>query len=269
MVRKRAALQRLRSAAVRLFVPDPLQERDLREPENAGSRLRRRRGPVVRRHRPRPGLRRAPQRSAAAHVHAVPDRRHGGGKPGDGLAHVPVFGGRRDGHRLASGASRRVRRRRRRAGLHRDDRRFPGRPHQPPAAPACTRRNTWTPGSGSSISSTTTAAPRSAFSWPMRGRRGRPSFHGRGTTSPSTRATGTSFRPRPGPTRRAIRCRRRWTGPIWTRSGTTSPARPKWRTGQGSTCSKSTWPTAICCRASSRRSPTCGPTNMAGRSGTG
>src|SRR5262245_57358789 len=68
-------------------------------------------------------LRRQHVCAGGAHVPAVPPARHDGRQPRRRLAHVPVLGGRRPAQRLAPGASRQSRHRRRRPRVHRDDRR--------------------------------------------------------------------------------------------------------------------------------------------------
>ena len=65
------------------------------------------------------------------------------------------------------------------------------------------------------------------------------------------------------------RCPRRWTVPTWRASRGSSLRRRRWRRAAASTCSKSTPRTAICCRPSSRQSPTIAPTNTAARWRTG
>ena len=92
---------------------------------------------------------------------------------------------------------------------------------------------------------------------------------GRGSTSRFRRGTGRSSLRRRSRTSPTARCPARWTGATWTWSATSSSGPPGWPRRRGSTCSSSTWRTAICSRASSRRSRTCGRTPTGGRSSTG
>ena len=113
------------------------------------------------------------QPAAAADVRADHAARAHHPQPRGGVADVHVFVQGRHRDRLAPGASRQPRRRRRRPRDHGDDRRAAGRPHQPAlrrhvCARACRRR-----GSASPISSTSTARPRSPCSSRMPAARAR------------------------------------------------------------------------------------------------
>ena len=124
MVRGRRALSASRSGAVQLFAADALAAHQPREFAAARQEVARRRRSVV----PAPRRRRR-QHGAAADVRAVPAARHAAEKPDRGVADGAIQGDRRLPDRLASRALRRARQGRRRAGLHRDDLRQPGRPH--------------------------------------------------------------------------------------------------------------------------------------------
>ena len=172
--------------------------------------------------------------------------------------------------RLAPRALRRARQGRRRARLHRDDLRQPGGRASRPAAPACTRPSTRRPGSASSISCTRETDAKIALpARPFRRRRARRSSAGRAMDAPLPngnwpvigRLGGRLVAAQPGAARDDARRHGR-VRDEFVRGGA------RWRSAPASTCSSCTARTAICCRPSSRRSPTGAPTTTAARSRT-
>ncbi len=119
-----------------------------------------------------------------------PARRHRA-QPGLGGADVPVLLRRRPARRLAPGAPRLLRPRRRRPGHDRGRGRGARGPHHPRRTPASGTTPSATPGAASSTSCTArepTAAVQLAHGCPAQGLRGQPL--GRGPVAPTPRAAG-------------------------------------------------------------------------------
>ena len=230
----------------------------LRDPAVAG----RRRGVV-----PAP-LRQHRQCAARADVRAVPAARPELEEPRRRLADGAVQGRRRLPDRLALRPLCRARQGRRRPGLHRDDLRQPRGPHHAGLhGLLCTRARDRLEAPGRF---------RACRDRDQDLRPDRP-FGPQGLDAARLAAKRRAARHRQlagdGRVRRALVAREpdaEADGPRRHGEGprASSSPRPKWRHAAGSTCSRSMPRTAICCRRSSRRSPTVAPTNMAGPSRT-
>ena len=204
------------------------------------------------------GNRAAPAPPCSRHEPAVrapvPRRRHGP-QPRLGLAHVPVLRGRRDAVRLAPGAPRRARPRRRRPGHDRGHRGQPGGADQPAGHRHLERRAGARPGRGWPRSCAAHGADRGDAARPRRPqgelRTGRGTRR-RASCAPERRRLAAGRARARSPTR-ASPSRPSSTRPASRRSGPTSslPRSAPWT--PASTCSRSTPPTATCCTSSSRR----------------
>ena len=122
-----------------------------------------------------PGLRGRHHQARGADVPAVPAAQHDAAQSRGGVADVPILRGRGHADRLAHGALRLARDRRRRPDVHRDDLRRRTMPASRRAAPGSGTTPRRRPGSASPISSTPTRRQNSASSLAMPDGRARPS----------------------------------------------------------------------------------------------
>ena len=264
MVRGGRALSRPRPRAVQLLAADPLAAHQPREPAAARSRMAGRRRGVV----PAP-RRQHRQRAARADVRALPAARPQAREPRRRLADGAVQGGRRLPDRLALRPLCRARQGRRGPGLYRDDLRQPRGPHHAGLHRLLCARARGRLEAPGRLRACRDRGQDLRPDRPFRRQGIDPARLAADRRAAAQRQLAGDGGIRRSAGRRRTRCPRRWTAPTWRGSRGSSWRRPRWRRAAASTCSKSTPRTAICCRPSSRRSPTIAPTSTAARWRTG